>query len=135
MLVACKLGFPLGSGVVLHRHHRGSTVWCLEQSSKTGEGAPSPQNGPKTQQSLHSAVWTCHLNSSSSLNLHHSRRTPWPLLPRALWCTQEETHSFRGYQVKKQGWYRLVPAALALRNGNSRRATVLKGQPFNPWQP
>ncbi|KAI9546533.1 hypothetical protein NQZ68_026754 [Dissostichus eleginoides] len=41
-----------------------------------------------------------------------------------------------GYQVKKQGRHRPVPAALALRNGNSRRSTVLlKGQPSNPWQP
>lgn len=25
--------------------HRGSTVWCPEESSKTGRGAPSRQNG------------------------------------------------------------------------------------------
>lgn len=35
---------------------------------------------------------------------------PWFMLPRALWCTQREAHSFREYQVKNQGQCRHVPA-------------------------
>lgn len=94
--------------------------------------------GGGVQQSLYSAVWT------------------WPEQQLVIKLTSQQAPAlapashiivvhwggnpfFRGYQVKKQGWQRLIPAAVASMDGQSRRATALvlclKGRPFNRWQP
>lgn len=105
--------------------HRGATVWGPEESSKAGDGAHF------------AATWTqkTRILSFSCVGLPSEEQLVIKLTsqqPRALDLVSQSivVHSggnsfFHGIPSQKAGLVQSRPVALALRNGNARRAAAL----------
>lgn len=77
------------------------------------------------QQSLYSAVLDLTSEQQLVIKLTSQQALGLALASHIIVVHWGGNSFFRGYQVKNQGWHRLIPAALALRDGESLGATVL----------
>ena len=117
--------FSFVSGAVLQCSHRGSTVWCSEESRETGGGPPC------------SAKWSKNTTIPlfSCLDVPSEQQLVIKLTSQQARALAQASHSivvhsggnsfFHGIPGQKAGLAQSRPAVLALKNGNSRSATVL----------